>query len=125
MRHRWPPIPEAVEGEQGDQCVLGGRTEPGGDKEGADLAAVQGGGVRLVIQPRPPEVRGRRMVEKFLFDGVPVDPAVVDRRRVTVARAGPRASSSRAKVSMSARRTENSGRDRARHQPVNWRRSRV
>ena len=28
-------------------------------------------------------------------------------------------------LGMSARRTVNSGRDRARHQPVNWRRSRV
>jgi hypothetical protein len=33
-------------------------------------------------------------------------------RRVTVARAWPRASSSRAKVSMSARRTENKGMER-------------
>ena len=31
----------------------------------------------------------------------------------------------RANVSMSARRTENKARDRARHQPVNWRRSSV
>src|ERR1700722_16481613 len=50
---------------------------------------------------------------------------MVHSRRVTVARAWPRASSSRAKASMSARRTENSGSERARHQPANCRRSRV
>ena len=46
-------------------------------------------------------------------------------RRVTVARARPRASSSRAKVSMPARRTANKDSQRIRHQLVNWRRSRV
>jgi hypothetical protein len=50
---------------------------------------------------------------------------MVHSRRVTVARARPSASSSRANVSMSARRAENSGSDRARHQAVNWRRSTV
>src|ERR1700722_6330130 len=44
-------------------------------------------------------------------------------RRVTVARARPLASSSRAKDSMSARRTANRARGRARHHVVNWRRS--
>src|ERR1700730_9650368 len=48
---------------------------------------------------------------------------MVHSRRVTVARARPRTSSSRAKLSMSARRTANRGRERARHQVVNWRRS--
>jgi hypothetical protein len=37
--------PKPVEGEQGDQRVLGGRPEPGGDEETSDLVAVQGGGV--------------------------------------------------------------------------------
>src|ERR1700722_12531935 len=50
---------------------------------------------------------------------------MVQSLRVTVARARPLASISRANVSMSARRTENSGSDRLRHQLVNWRRSRV
>jgi len=40
---------EPVEREQGDQGVLGGRPEPSGDQERADLVAVQGGGVRLVV----------------------------------------------------------------------------
>jgi hypothetical protein len=50
---------------------------------------------------------------------------MVHSRRVTVARARPRASRSRAKPSMSARRTANRFRDRARHHVVNWRRSRA
>jgi len=49
-------------------------------------------------------------------------PLVWTDRRVTVARARPRASSSLANVSMSARRSENIGSERERHQPVNWRR---
>src|SRR5215469_482359 len=48
---------------------------------------------------------------------------MVHSRRVTVARARPLASRSRAKDSMSARRTANRCRDRTRHQLVNWRRS--
>src|SRR4029077_17829340 len=44
-------------------------------------------------------------------------------RLVTVARARPLTSTSRAKLSMSARRTANRGRERPRHQVVNWRRS--
>jgi len=47
---------------------------------------------------------------------------MVHSRRVTVARARPRASRSRAKLSMSPRRTANRLRERARHQVVNWRR---
>src|SRR5512135_1038098 len=48
---------------------------------------------------------------------------MVHSRRVTVARARPRVSRSRAKPSMSARRTANRFREQARHQVVNWRRS--
>jgi hypothetical protein len=48
----------AVEGEQGNQRLLTRRREPGGDEQGADLVAVQGGGVRLVVQPRPPRLGG-------------------------------------------------------------------
>jgi hypothetical protein len=54
---------QPVEGEQGDQRVLGGRPEPGGDQEGAELIAVQGGGVRLIVQPGSPDVRGRGMIQ--------------------------------------------------------------
>jgi hypothetical protein len=69
LRHAQP-----VEGEQGDQRVLGGRAEPGGDQERAELVTVQGGGVRLVVQPGAADVRGRRMTEELLFDGVLVEP---------------------------------------------------
>ena len=69
LRHAQP-----VEREQGDQRVLGGRAEPGGDQERAELVAVQGGGVRLVVQPRPADVRGGRVVEEFFLDGVLVEP---------------------------------------------------
>jgi hypothetical protein len=34
-----------------------------GDHEGAELIAVQGGGVRLIVQPGPPDVRGQGMIE--------------------------------------------------------------
>src|SRR6266702_1240582 len=50
---------------------------------------------------------------------------MVHSRRVTVARARPPASRSRAKPSMSARRTANRFRERTRHQVLNWRRSSV
>src|SRR5271165_5600270 len=50
---------------------------------------------------------------------------MVHSRWVTVARALPLASRSRAKDSMSDRRTANKTRDRALHQVVNWRRSRA
>jgi hypothetical protein len=36
--------------------MLGGRAEPGGDQERAELVTVQRGGVGLVIQPRAPDV---------------------------------------------------------------------
>ena len=65
--------PQAVEREQGDERVLGGRAEPGGDQERAELVAVQGGGVRLIIQPRPAHVRGRGVVEELFLHGVLVE----------------------------------------------------
>jgi len=37
--------PQSVECQQGDEGVLGGRPEAGGDQEGAEFVAVQGGGV--------------------------------------------------------------------------------
>ena len=54
--------------------MLGGRAEPGGDQERAELVAVQGGGVGLVIQPGTADVRGGRVVEEFFLDGVLVEP---------------------------------------------------
>jgi hypothetical protein len=66
--------PLRASSEQGDQGVLGGRAEPGGDQERADLVAVQCGGVRLVVQPGTADVRGRGVVEEFFLDGVLIEP---------------------------------------------------
>jgi hypothetical protein len=38
------------------------------------LVAVQAGGVRLVVQPRPPHMRRGRVSEQFFLDGVAVEP---------------------------------------------------
>ena len=65
---------QPVEREQGDQRMLGRATEPGGDQYGAELVAVQGDGMRLVIQPGPADVRGRGMVEDLFLDRVLVEP---------------------------------------------------
>jgi hypothetical protein len=48
--------------------------EPGGDQQGAELVAVQGDGMRLVVHPRPAHVRSRRAPEKFFLDRVFVEP---------------------------------------------------
>jgi hypothetical protein len=65
---------QPVEGEQGDQGVLGGRAEPGGDQERAELVAVQSGGMGLLIQPGAADVRGRGMIKKLFLDRVLVEP---------------------------------------------------
>ena len=40
--------PQPVQCQQRDQRMLGGRAEPGGDEQGTELVAVQGGGARPV-----------------------------------------------------------------------------
>jgi hypothetical protein len=62
--------PQPVQREQRDQRMLGRRAEPCGHQQGAQLVAVQGGGMRLIIQPRPPDVGGRGMVQEFFLDRV-------------------------------------------------------
>ena len=54
--------------------MLERRAEPCGDQQGAELVAVQSDRRRVIIYPRPPDVRGRRVLEKFLLDGVLVEP---------------------------------------------------
>ena len=66
--------PRPVQCEQRDQRMLERRPEPGRHQQGSHLVAVKSGGMRLVIQPRPPDMRGRGMIQKFLFDGVLVEP---------------------------------------------------
>ena len=41
-----------------DQLMLGRRPEPGSHQQGAELVAVQRGGVRLIIHPRAADMRG-------------------------------------------------------------------
>ena len=53
--------PQPVQGQQRDQGVLAGSREPGGDQQGAELVAVQGHGMGLVVDRRPADVRGRRV----------------------------------------------------------------
>jgi hypothetical protein len=60
--------PQPVQRQQRDQRVLGGRPEPGGDQQRAELVAVQGGGVRLVIQPGTTDVRCGRVLEELFLD---------------------------------------------------------
>src|SRR5260370_41942838 len=43
--------PQPVQREQGDQACSAGGPSSGGDQERAELVAVQGGAVRLVVQP--------------------------------------------------------------------------
>src|SRR6185437_11283852 len=54
--------------------MLAGNPEPGGDQQGAELVAVQGHGVGLVVHPRAADMRGRRGAEEFFLDRVPVEP---------------------------------------------------
>ena len=51
--------PQPIQGEQADQRVLSRRTEPGGNQEATEFVAVQSGRVRLIIQPRTPDMGGR------------------------------------------------------------------
>jgi hypothetical protein len=116
--------PQAVEGKQGDRGVRGERTEPDGDQDGAQPVAVESGGVLLIVESRAADVRGRGVLEQFFFlDGVLIELRDGAQPPGDGGTGLAQASNSRAKVSMSARQTANSGRDRALHQAVNCRRS--
>ena len=65
---------QAVEREQGDQRMPGRRAEPSSHQQGAELVTVQRDGVRLVVHPRSPDVRGWRVIQEFLLDRVLVEP---------------------------------------------------
>ena len=66
--------PQPVQCQERDQRMLGRRAEPGGDQQGTQLVAVQGGGTGLIVQPRAADVRGWRVVREFFFDRVPAEP---------------------------------------------------
>ena len=65
---------QPVQGQQGDQGVLQWGAKPGGYQQGTEIVAVQGGGVRLIVQAGPPHVGGRGMVQEFLLDRVLKEP---------------------------------------------------
>src|SRR5260370_10205236 len=54
--------------------MLEWRAEPGGDQQRAELVAVQRGGVRLIVQARPPDMGGRGVIEEFFLDRVLIEP---------------------------------------------------
>ena len=54
--------------------MLHRRAEPGGDQQRAELVAVQSHGVGFVVQARPANMRGGRVIEEFFLDRVPVEP---------------------------------------------------
>ena len=62
--------PKPVERKQGDQRMLGRRAEPCGNQQGAELVAVQGDGVRLIVQPWTGDVRGRGVLQELFLDRV-------------------------------------------------------
>jgi hypothetical protein len=70
--------PQPVEGEQGNQRVVSGRAEPGGDQESPGFVAVQGGGVRFVVEPGAADVCGRGMLEEFFLYRVLIEPEGLD-----------------------------------------------
>jgi hypothetical protein len=78
-------------------------------------------GMRLIIQPWPADVSGRGVLEELFFDRVAVEPGDGAQPSGDGGAGAALASRSRAKPSMSARRTANKPRERARHQVVNWR----
>jgi hypothetical protein len=51
--------PQPVQREQRDQGMLAGSPEPGGDQQGAELVAVQGDGMGLLVHPRSADMRCR------------------------------------------------------------------
>lgn len=53
----------------------GGGPETGGDQQGADLVAVQSGGMGLVVKPWAADMHRRRVLQQLFLDGVPVEPA--------------------------------------------------
>jgi len=105
--------------------VLGRRTEPGGDQDGAELVAVQPDGVRLVIEPGSADVRRRGVLEEFFFDGVLVEPGD-GAYPPGDGGVGPAFSFQVAGEGLDVGgRTADRDSERVRHQALNWRRSRM
>ena len=82
--------------------MLERRAEPGGDQQRAELVAVQRDGMRLIVHPRPADMRGRGVIQEFFFDRVPVEPGDGAQPPGDGGPGPAPASRSRAKLSMSA-----------------------
>jgi hypothetical protein len=65
---------QPVQRRQRDQRVLTGRAETAGEQQRTELITIQPGRMRLIIEPRPPDLSRRRVIEEVLLDGVPVEP---------------------------------------------------
>jgi hypothetical protein len=65
--------PQSVQGEQRDEGVLDGWSEPGGHKKRTEFISVEPGDVRLVVEPGPTDMNRWRVIEKLLLDGVAVE----------------------------------------------------
>jgi hypothetical protein len=63
-----------VQREQRDQRVLERRAEASRDQQCAELVAVQGNGMGLVVDSRPPDMRGGRVVQELFLGGVLGEP---------------------------------------------------
>jgi hypothetical protein len=65
--------PQAVEGQQADQRVIPSAGQPGGHQHGADLVAIETGGVGLVVQAGSTHMRRRRDRDQAFLFGVAVE----------------------------------------------------
>jgi hypothetical protein len=115
--------PQPVQREQGDQRVLCRRPKPGGDQQGAELVAVQGDGMRLIIHPRPPDMGCRRVPEEFLFNGVLEEPGDGGQPPGHGGAGAPPGFQLAGEALDVAAADSEQARERARHQVVSWRRS--
>jgi hypothetical protein len=66
--------PQPVDRQQRDQSMLGCGAQAGGDQQRSDLVAVQPDRMRFVVQPGPPDMGGRGVLEQVFLDGVAVEP---------------------------------------------------
>ena len=54
--------------------MLARRAQPGGHQQRTEFVAVQPRGVRLIVQARAADVRGRGVLEQVFLYGVAVEP---------------------------------------------------
>jgi hypothetical protein len=64
--------PQPVQREQRDQRMLGRRAQPAATSRAP--GSLRNGGMRLIVQAGPSDMRGRGMIQEFFFDRVAVEP---------------------------------------------------